>query len=141
MQRCARRREALDGCNKYIVRQKPALSLVTSHWYSSLVAGRSRLVSTINRQESLSVNTRIFTIESIVIVKCWRLLTTSYEPVNCQSTIQDHCRGHFQGQNVRIATFNESEWFCRWKPSKLMALGAVLSFYPAISSNLSAFGN
>ena len=38
--------------------------------------GHSRLLITINKQESVLVNSRIFSIESIVILECWRLLTT-----------------------------------------------------------------
>ena len=74
--------------------------------------GRTRLLPTVNRQESLLTNTRICTIEPIVILECWRLLTT---PINNQLTAGRGPRSkiivyrprRFIGQTIRIAAVDE----------------------------------
>ena len=95
----------------------------------------SRLLTTINRQESLLVNTRIFTIESIVIVECWGLLTTSYEPVNCQSAIQVIVET-FKGPNVPIAAVDELKWCLPMKNEQFLVSRAISELFIAISSAL-----
>ena len=65
----------------------------------------ARLLTTINKQESVMADTRIFAIYQIVILEYWRHEAVNNQLINCQPKRPGLSSSCFEGQNVGMALF------------------------------------